>query len=156
MGVAAGAQLLLDDRGQIAQPVAIFVGEVARPADDYAKRSGAGAIGHEDWCARVEPHIGWARDDWIIGEAIVAQGVGDHQHLALGDRVRAERHFAGRFLQVGSNARFEPLAVGVDQTNLVGSAFAKAVQPFLIWDAVKMLFAALTVTGLWSLFKKPV
>ncbi|MHA6298333.1 biotin transporter BioY [Devosia sp. CAU 1758] len=40
----------------------------------------------------------------------------------------------------------------VDQTNVVASAFAKAVQPFLIWDTLKMAFAALTVTGLWSLF----
>jgi biotin transport system substrate-specific component len=39
----------------------------------------------------------------------------------------------------------------VDQTNVVGSAFAKAVQPFLVWDALKMAFAALTVTGLWGL-----
>ncbi|MEO7223714.1 MAG: biotin transporter BioY [Devosia sp.] len=42
----------------------------------------------------------------------------------------------------------------LDPANLVGSAFAKAVQPFLIWDALKMLFAALTVTGIWTLAKK--
>ena len=42
----------------------------------------------------------------------------------------------------------------IDQTNVVGSAFAKAVQPFLVWDALKMLFAALTVTGIWTLAKK--
>lgn len=42
----------------------------------------------------------------------------------------------------------------IDQTNIVGSAFAKAVQPFLVWDALKMLFAALTVTGIWTLAKK--
>jgi biotin transport system substrate-specific component len=41
----------------------------------------------------------------------------------------------------------------LDPANLVGSAFTKAVQPFLIWDALKMLFAALTVTGIWSLAK---
>jgi len=41
----------------------------------------------------------------------------------------------------------------IDQTNIVGSAFAKAVQPFLIWDALKMLFATLTVTGIWTLAK---
>ena len=38
--------------------------------------------------------------------------------------------------------------------DVVGSAFAKAVQPFLVWDALKMLFAALTVTGIWALAKK--
>ncbi len=42
----------------------------------------------------------------------------------------------------------------LDPANLVGSAFAKAVQPFLIWDVLKMLFAALTVTGIWTLAKK--
>lgn len=42
----------------------------------------------------------------------------------------------------------------IDQANIVGSAFAKAVQPFLVWDALKMLFAALTVTGIWTLAKK--
>jgi biotin transport system substrate-specific component len=42
----------------------------------------------------------------------------------------------------------------LDPANLVGSAFAKAVQPFLVWDALKMLFAALTVTGIWTLAKK--
>ncbi len=43
-------------------------------------------------------------------------------------------------------------AAWVDQTNVVASAFAKAVQPFLVWDVLKMAFATLTVTGLWSFF----
>ncbi|MEO8759199.1 MAG: biotin transporter BioY [Devosia sp.] len=51
-------------------------------------------------------------------------------------------------LDLGSNAAW------LDHTNLLGSAFTKAVQPFLIWDALKMIFAALTVTGLWAAFKK--
>lgn len=40
----------------------------------------------------------------------------------------------------------------IDQTNVVASAWAGAVQPFLIWDVLKMALAALTVTGAWSLF----
>ncbi len=43
-------------------------------------------------------------------------------------------------------------AYWLDQANLVGSAFAKAVQPFLLWDALKMIFAAITVAGAWALF----
>lgn len=43
-------------------------------------------------------------------------------------------------------------AAWVDQTNVVASAFAKAVQPFIIWDTLKMAFAALTVSGLWQAF----
>jgi biotin transport system substrate-specific component len=42
----------------------------------------------------------------------------------------------------------------LDASNLLGSGFAKAVQPFLVWDALKMLFAALTVTGVWALAKR--
>ncbi len=45
-------------------------------------------------------------------------------------------------------------AAWVDQTNVIASAFAKAVQPFMVWDILKMAFASLTVTGLWSLFGK--
>lgn len=42
----------------------------------------------------------------------------------------------------------------IDQNNVVASAFAGAIQPFIIWDILKMALAALTVTGLWSLFGK--
>lgn len=39
----------------------------------------------------------------------------------------------------------------IDQTNVLASAWAGAVQPFLVWDVLKMALAALTVTGVWSL-----
>lgn len=42
----------------------------------------------------------------------------------------------------------------IDQTDVVASAFAKAVQPFIIWDVLKMALAALTVTGAWNVFGK--
>lgn len=42
----------------------------------------------------------------------------------------------------------------LDQSNLVASAFAKAVQPFILWDILKMALAALTVSGIWTQLKK--
>lgn len=36
--------------------------------------------------------------------------------------------------------------------NLVAAAFDGAVRPFIIWDVLKMAFAALTVTGIWGVF----
>lgn len=42
----------------------------------------------------------------------------------------------------------------IDQTNVVASAYAKAVQPFIVWDILKMALAALTVTGAWQLVKR--
>lgn len=40
-------------------------------------------------------------------------------------------------------------ATWIDQTNVIGSAFAQAVQPFIVWDILKMAFAAITVAGAW-------
>lgn len=42
-------------------------------------------------------------------------------------------------------------AVWLDQSNVFGSAFAKAVQPFIYGDLFKMALAALIVTGAWKL-----
>lgn len=41
----------------------------------------------------------------------------------------------------------------LDQSNVVASAFQKAVQPFIVWDLLKMVFAALTIVGGWQLLK---
>ena len=43
---------------------------------------------------------------------------------------------------------------GVAPQAVLGGAFDGAIKPFVIWDALKMIFAALTVTGLFAVFKK--
>lgn len=45
-------------------------------------------------------------------------------------------------------------AAWIDQSNPVVSAFQGAVQPFVVWDIVKMAFAALTVVGGWALLSR--
>lgn len=42
----------------------------------------------------------------------------------------------------------------IDQSNVVVSAFNGAVKPFVLWDALKMAFAALTVVGGWALVNR--
>lgn len=42
----------------------------------------------------------------------------------------------------------------LDQNDVVGSAFARAIQPFIVWDILKMALAALTVTGAWNILAK--
>ena len=49
---------------------------------------------------------------------------------------------------------FSGSAGWIDQNNVVASAFAGAIQPFIIWDILKMALAALTVTGAWNLLGK--
>lgn len=38
--------------------------------------------------------------------------------------------------------------------DLLTVAFNGAVKPFVLWDLLKMAFAAMTVSGLWTLFRK--
>ena len=42
----------------------------------------------------------------------------------------------------------------IDQSNALVSAFQGAVQPFVVWDIVKMAFAALTVVGGWAMLSR--
>lgn len=39
----------------------------------------------------------------------------------------------------------------IDPSNPVASAFAGAIQPFIVWDILKMALASVTVTGAWKL-----
>lgn len=49
---------------------------------------------------------------------------------------------------------FSGAAGWVDQTNVLGSAFAGAVQPFIVWEGIKMALAALTVAGMAKLLAR--
>lgn len=42
----------------------------------------------------------------------------------------------------------------LDANNLVGTAFDGAVKPFVLWDVLKMAFAAVTVAGAWTLLRR--
>jgi biotin transport system substrate-specific component len=86
--------------------------------------------------------IGAATDRGASGRGFtlaIAMLVGDAALLAIG--------FAW-LLAFGAGAAW------IDQADIVGSAFARAVQPFILWDVLKMVFAAATVSGAWALFKK--
>jgi biotin transport system substrate-specific component len=95
--------------------------------------------------------LGFIPMAYVIGRAADLGGSGRVVMLFIAMVIADALLFAlgfGWLLALGSNAAW------LDHSNLIGSAFAKAVQPFLIWDALKMLFAAVTVTGVWSVFKK--
>ena len=42
----------------------------------------------------------------------------------------------------------------LDASNLLGTAFDGAIRPFVVWDILKMGFAALSVAGVWRLLPK--
>lgn len=89
--------------------------------------------------------IGWAADKGLSRKTLplfLTMLVADALLFAVGYLWLAS---------IGANA------VWLDQSNVFGSAFAKAVQPFIYGDLFKMALAALIVTGAWKLvdqFKK--
>jgi len=86
--------------------------------------------------------IGYVADKGAAGKPLTlfaAMVVADAVLLVLG--------FAWLLLLSGN-------AGWIDQNNVVASAFAGAIQPFIIWDILKMALAALTVTGAWNILSK--
>lgn len=86
--------------------------------------------------------IGFAADRGASGKPLPLFGA-----MILGDAVSFALGFAW-LLALGASAAW------IDQSNMVVSAFQKAVQPFIVWDILKMAFAALTVAGLWTLLRR--
>lgn len=95
--------------------------------------------------------LGWLPMAYIIGLAADRGASGKPLPLfgamILGDAVSFALGFLW-LLALGAGAAW------LDQSNLVASAFAKAVQPFVVWDILKMAFAALTVAGVWTLLRR--
>ena len=86
--------------------------------------------------------IGYAADKGASGKPLTLFGA-----MLLGNAALFVLGFAWLLLLSGQ-------AQWLDQTNVVASAFAKAVQPFIVWDILKMALAALTVSGIWGQLRK--
>ncbi len=86
--------------------------------------------------------IGYAADKGASGKPLALFGA-----MLVGDAALFVLGFVW-LLALSGNAGW------IDQANVVASAFAGAVQPFIVWDILKMALAALTVTGAWSLLAK--
>ncbi|MDB5472957.1 MAG: biotin transporter BioY [Devosia sp.] len=132
MGVATVALYLVE--GALGLPVFATGGGIAY----LAGPTGGFLIGFLVLAAIV----GFAADRGASGKPVALFAA-----MVAGDAVLLVLGFAWLLLMAGQ-------AQWIDQTNVVASAFAKAVQPFIVWDILKMAFAALTVSGAWSLLKK--
>jgi biotin transport system substrate-specific component len=88
---------------------------------------------------------------WIIGRAVERFGSGSGLRLfaamIVGDVVCFLCGYAWFVAMSGSVSK-------VDQANVLASSFALAVAPFIVWDLLKMAFAAVTVTGVWTLARR--
>lgn len=86
--------------------------------------------------------VGWAADAGLSRRPLAFFGA-----MIAGNLVMLGFGFAW-LLSLASGAAW------IDQSNVLGSAFAVAVQPFLVWDGLKMALATITITGLWAAFGK--
>ncbi len=103
--------------------------------------------------------LGWVPMAFIIGYAAdkgaSRNGLALFAAALIGDAVSFAFGFAW-MLVVFNVIQSSGVALPnwVDASNLVGTAWSKAVQPFILWDIVKMAFAAATVAGIWRLLPK--
>ncbi len=86
--------------------------------------------------------IGYAADKGASGKPLALFGA-----MVVADAVLLVLGFVW-LLVLSGNAGW------IDQSDVVGSAFRGAIQPFIVWDILKMALAALTVTGAWNLLSK--
>ncbi len=133
IGVATVAAYILE--GLAGLPV--FAGAVAGPA--YLLGPTGGFI--VSWLLMAFI-IGRAADLGLSGRVMALFGV-----MLLADAVQFVFGFAWLVAALS-------MLKGVGPDAVLLSAFDGAIKPFVAWDALKMLFAALTVTGLWTLAKK--
>lgn len=132
IGVATVALYILE--GLAGLPV--FAGAFAGPA--YLMGPTAGFI------------LGWLPMAYVIGRAADAGASKSFPKLfgwmIVGDAISFALGFVWLVALAGS-------VTWLDQSNVVLSAFQRAVQPFIVWDLLKMAFAALTIVGGWQLIK---
>ncbi len=103
--------------------------------------------------------LGWLPMAYIIGRAADLGASGKVLALfgamLLGDAVSFV--FGFTWLLVVANIIVQSGATlpgWLDATNLVATAFDGAVKPFILWDVLKMAFAALSIVGIWKLMPR--
>lgn len=132
IGVATVALYIV--QGMAGLPV--FSGAVAGPA--YILGPTGGFI------------LAWLPMSYVIGRAADNGASGSILRLfgwmVVGDVINFALGFAWLIALSGS-------AQWLDQSNVVASAFQKGVQPFIVWDLLKLALAAVTVAGGWQLVK---
>ncbi|HTM78186.1 MAG TPA: biotin transporter BioY [Devosia sp.] len=101
--------------------------------------------------------VGWLPMAWLIGRA-ADRGASQRPLTMFAAMLAADAvsfAFGFAWLLVVANLVTQgggALPAWLAGGNLVAVAFDGAVRPFIIWDVLKMAFAALTVTGIWGVF----
>lgn len=94
--------------------------------------------------------IGWAADRGIAGNVALLFAV-----MVVGDAIAFACGFGWLLVVANSiQASGGELPSWLKGGDLITVAYNGAVKPFILWDLLKMAFAAMTVAGLWAAFRK--
>jgi len=102
--------------------------------------------------------LGWVPMAFIIGTA-ADRGLSRRLLPLVGVMLAADALclvFGFAWLLVVANVILQQggaLPAWLDASNLIATGFNGAIKPFLIWDALKMAFAAVTVAGAWAVLR---
>lgn len=115
----------------------VFAGAIAGPA--YLLGPTGGFI--LSWLL-MAPIIGYAADRGLTGRVLPLFAV-----MVLGDAVSFAIGFAWLAVVLTT-------AKGLGLDAAINASFQNAIAPFVVWDIVKMAFAALSVAGSWALLHR--
>jgi biotin transport system substrate-specific component len=115
----------------------VFAGAAAGPAYLFGPTGGFIV----SWVL-VSVIVGWAADRGLSRRALPLFGI-----MLVGDAVSFAFGYAWLVVVLAGLKHVSPSAV-------MGAAFDGAIKPFVVWDIVKMAFAASSVAGAWSLLRR--
>ena len=117
--------------------IAVFAGDMAGPAYLFGPTGGFIV----SWIL-VSVIVGWAADRGLSQRLLPLFGI-----MLVGDAVSFAFGYAWLVVVLAGLKGVAPSAV-------MGAAFDGAIKPFVIWDIVKMAFAASSVAGAWSFMRR--
>jgi biotin transport system substrate-specific component len=94
--------------------------------------------------------IGWAADRGMAGNVALLFAA-----MVIGDAIAFACGFSWLMVVASSiQSSGGELPAWLKGGDLLTVAYNGAVKPFILWDLLKMAFAAMTVAGLWAAFRK--
>jgi hypothetical protein len=90
-------------------------GEGARLGIEQAESPKTYVLQEDKRGAGIEPDMGGARNERVVSEPLVGQGILDHEHLVAQDRLVAEGHVSRGFPGLKALCHLDALANPVEQ-----------------------------------------
>jgi hypothetical protein len=115
--LATQLKLIHDQPRQGAQRFLLFEAQEPRATIDHTEGSQTESLPGPQRSSGIKSNARIARHQRIVRKSRITLGIGDNEEFLLQNCVGAKGHIERRFCGLDSDARLEPLAVGVDQAD---------------------------------------